>query len=279
MVDLANNGIPKVLEAGSRTRLGGQSRLAILLAVGLTAGSAVSVFGSGCRRTFSGQATQPNPLSIPGVSQRLSVPVLIVTGDKDIQYPEGQVIQQGMAWERDKPYPLKNIAQFMVVSRDRLRFHVQLEHKWLEYANVKNWSAYLVDDQGRKYKPQEVDTRTGTHTSKMWDYERRAVVKNSYGDITTINPLSGHHQRTALATFTLFRGKGDFVFYSRDIFTPTVKGLRLVLVHKATAFEFSWRFDEDAIEGIGREVMLPMLPMLPMPPMGVSKAPPLTANL
>ncbi len=224
----------------------------------LIAGAIALITGgaSGCRHTFSGTAVQPNPLTLPGVSKRVSVPVLIVTGDKDIQYPEGQVTQQGMAWERDKPYPLKNIAQFMVVSRDRLRFHVQLEHKWREYADIKNWSAYLVVDSSQEYEPAEIDTRTGSHTSKMWDYERRVVTKNSYGDITQINPLSGHYQRTALASFTLFRGKGDIVFYAHDIFTPEIKTLRLVLIHKAIVFEFEWHFDEDRIDGEGRIIGL-----------------------
>jgi len=208
---------------------------------------------SGCRRTFSAEVSQPNPLSQEGHSQRLSVPILIITGDNEISSPAGQQTTQGRVWETNKRYPLRNVAQFMVVSRDRLRFHVSLEHKWEEYANVANWSAYLVDDQGNRYEPSEVDSRKGSHLSKMWDYERRVVSKNMFGDITSINPMSGHLQRTPLASFTLFRGTADFVFFSHDIFTPAVKGLRLVIRHKSTAFEFAWRFDEDGeIETDGR---------------------------
>ena len=223
-------------------------RIYIALALG------VLVAQSGCRRTFKGEVVQPNPLSQEGVSDRLSVPVMIVTGDNEIMVPSGQVTQQGQAWETNKRYPLRNIAQFMVVSRDRLRFHVQLEHKWEEYAAVKNWSAYLIDDQGRSYQPDEVDTTRNSHTSKMWDYERRSVRKNMFGDITSINRTSGHIQRTKLASFTLYRGTGDFVFYGTDIFTPNVKGLRLVLRHKATEFEFAWRFDEDQNVNVGGRV-------------------------
>ncbi len=185
------------------------------------------------------------------------MPITIVMGDNEISVPAGLQTQQGMAWETNKPYPLRNVAQFMVVSRDRLRFHIQLEHKWAEYAAVKNWEAYLVDDKGRRYDPTEIDTTRNSHTSKMWDYERRVVTKNMFGDIVNINRMSGHLQRTELAGFTLYRGTGDIVFYSADLFTPKVKGLRLVLRHKTTKFEFAWRFDEDGYAaGAGRVVAI-----------------------
>ena len=55
-----------------------------------------------------------------------------------------------------------------MVSRDRLRFHVQIEHKWQEYANVNTWNAYLIDDRGQVYVPQEVDMASAAMSGVTW---------------------------------------------------------------------------------------------------------------
>jgi hypothetical protein len=218
----------------------------VLLAAGAMVTGAALL--GGCNRTFTGQAVQPNPLAQAGISLRESVPIVIVTGDKDLpKVPTTTGSPGGAVWVDYEPYPLRNVASFTVVSRDRLRFHVHLEHKWEEYADPTNWDAYLVIDRGAPHQPEGVDARPGGHVSKMWDYEQRSVVRNRYRDIIFVNN-DGYKRRVPLYSMTLFQGDGDFVFYSRDIFTPDVKSVRLVLKHRATAFEFTWRFDE------GREI-------------------------
>lgn len=198
-----------------------------------------------------GQANQPNPLKQQGYSLRESVPVVIVTGDKDLPRKPMSDSPGGTIMGDLKPYPLRNVATFTVVSRDRLRFHVHLEHKWEEYANPSNWEAYLEVDPGQKYHPEDVESRAAGHVSKMWDYEQRSVIKNSYRDIIWVNN-DGWKRRMPFYSMTLFQGDGDFVFYSRDLFTPSVRSVRLVLRHKATAFQFTWRFDADGLLGVGR---------------------------
>ena len=42
----------------------------------------------------------------------------------------------------------------------------------------------------------------------------------------------------------MFRGKADFVFYQRDLFTPNVRSLKLVVKRSGEAFEFTWRFQD-----------------------------------
>lgn len=212
----------------------------VLAAASLVVGS---VAATGCNRTFTGQAVQPNPLAQQGVSPRESVPIVIVTGDKDLPKIPTASGSGGAVWVDYEPYPLRNVARFTVVSRDRLRFHVHLEHKWEEYANPSNWDAHLIIDHHDVHVPEDVDSRPGSHVSKMWDYEQRSVIKNRYRDIVWVNN-DGYKRRVPLYSMTLFQGDGDFVFYDRDIFTPSVKSVRLVLKHRATAFEFTWRFDE-----------------------------------
>lgn len=213
-------------------------------------GAVCAAVTAGCHRTFSTEVTQPNPLKQPLETLRVSEEVVIVTGDMELSVPRHAPAAGGTVWQNQR-YPLMNKAQFMVVSRDRLRFHVQIEHKWEDWANVTTWDAELVDDQGRKYRPKGVDLISDKHIVHMWDYEKRSVVRNRYGDVVGMNN-DGHKDRQPLASLSLFRGKGDFVFFSRDIFTPDVKSLTLRLKRRGLSYQFTWNFtDEGAAPGDG----------------------------
>jgi hypothetical protein len=203
---------------------------------------------AGCGRTFRSTAIQPNPLVTPLETLRVSEEITIVTGDMELTGPSPGGNSGGALWV-DTRYPLLNKASFTVVSRDRLRFHIQIEHKWQEWADLKNWEAELVDDQGRHYEPIGVDQVRDQHVVKMWDYEQRSVVTDRYGDIVAVNQDS-FKRRTPLYSLSLFRGKGDVVFYHRDLFTPKVKSLTLKLKKAGTAYQFTWRFSDDQGDGI-----------------------------
>jgi len=197
----------------------------------------------GCGRTFRSSVTQPNPLNQPLETLRDSEVIVIVTGDMELNVPQEGGASGGALWV-DKRYPLTNAATFTVVSRDRLRFHVQIEHKWQEYADVSTWNAYLVDDQGSQYRPDEVALVSDRPVTQMWDYETRSVARDNFGDIRAVNN-DGYKRRVPLASLSLFRGRGDFVFHHRDIVRPGVKSLTLHIERNGTAFEFTWRFAED----------------------------------
>ena len=221
--------------------------------IGVIGTLALLVVTAGCSRTFTGQAAQPNPLNQPGFSLRESVPIVIVTGDKDLPRVPVSIDSGGAVWSEFRPYPLRNVAKFTVVSRDRLRFHVHLEHKWEEYADPTNWKAVLIVDRDRRYAPENIEKNEAGHVSKMWDYEQRSYRTDPlYGDITYVNN-DGFKRRKPLYSWTLYQGDGDFVFYGTDIFTPDVHSVRLVLSHKATAFEFTWRLGDDG-EATGRRL-------------------------
>lgn len=202
-----------------------------------------ALVNTGCVRTFRGKVVQPNPLLFPNETLRESEKVTIVTGDMELNLPHAVPTSDGGV-EVSRRYPLKNAASFTVVSRDRLRFHVQIEHKWQEWADLHTWDVYLVDDQGRRYEPEAVERAAAKHLATMWDYEQRSVVRNRLGDVVGVN-RDGHLRRVPLGSLSVFRGNGDFVFYSRDIFTPDIKGLTLVLARTTTAFAFTWRFAEE----------------------------------
>ena len=64
-----------------------------------------------------------------------------------------------------------------------------------------------------------------------------------YGDITAIHE-DGWRRRQTLGSLSVFRGKADFVFYQRDLFTPDMRRLTLVVRRSGQAFEFTWNFDD-----------------------------------
>lgn len=206
---------------------------------------AALLLAPGCHRVFKGKVTQPNPLAQPNETLRESEPITIVTGDMELYMPQ-PAEGYGGSLMRNQRYPLQNRASFTVVSRDRLRFHVQLEHKWRDYANLNGWQAWIVDDKGRRYLPEAVEANDASHVVHMWDYETRSVQRDrtGYGDIVAINQ-DGHKRRQTLGSLSVFRGRGDYVFYDRNIFTPDVKWITLVVERRGVAFTFTWRFTDD----------------------------------
>jgi len=209
---------------------------------------ATLVLGAGCHKRFKGKVSQPNPLKAPVDTLRISEKITIVTGDMELYAPRAN---SGGLRMTKKRYPLHNVANFTVVSRDRLRFHVQVEHKWSEYADVSKWHAVLIDDQGRLYRPETVEKRGHKHVVEMWDY-------NTYGVRTKYGAGRGpvvqvfddaHRRRNHLGNLSVFRGKADFVFYHHDIFTPKIKRMTLLVGRSGLSFSFTWNFVDDPIPG------------------------------
>lgn len=200
---------------------------------------------SGCHKRFYGKVSQPNPLAAPVDTLRISEPIHIITGDMELQMPMNQAATMQGSFARNRRYPLDNVASFTVVSRDRLRFHVQLEHKWSEYADVTRWHAILIDDRGRIYRPESVEKRMHKVVVHMWDYQLRSVRRThgNVGDIVAVHD-DGHLRRQALGNLSVFRGKADFVFYHHDIFTPKVKRMTLLVGRSGLSFSFTWNFED-----------------------------------
>jgi hypothetical protein len=214
----------------------GHGRLATLVvAMAATLGAA------GCARTFSAEVRQPNPLDAANETLRDSEPVVIVTGDMELEQPRETEPTQRVSVARHKRYPLENVATFTLVSRDRLRFHVQIEHKWKEWADPTSWEVYMVDDQGKEYLPESVEHATTKHLVSMWDREIRTAQRNIYGDIVAINE-DGYKRRQSLGSLSVFRGRADFVFYKRDLFRPEMRKMTLVVRRTEQAFKFTWKF-------------------------------------
>lgn len=198
---------------------------------------------SGCTRTFKATAVQPNPLANTNETLRSSEKITIVRGDMELEMPDAAAPAQRASIANHNRYPLFNVASFTMVSRDRLRFHVQIDHKWEEYADLNTWEVYLVDDKGRLFYPEGVEHARKHMITKMWDRELRTARRNQYGDVVAIND-DGWRRRQTLGSLSVFRGTADFVFYQRDLFSTNVRSLRLVVKRSGEAFEFTWRFQD-----------------------------------
>ncbi len=203
----------------------------------------VVALSGGCSRTFKGTAVQPNPLVTQHETLRQSEKITIVRGDMELEEPDPANDAQRVSVAHNHRYPLLNEAMFTMVSRDRLRFHVQVDHKWQEYADLKTWQVYLIDDQGRKWVPEAVEHANTRIITRMWDREVRTARRNQYGDIVEIHE-DGWKNRQTLGTLSVYRGRADFVFYQRDLFTQNVRSLKLVVRRPGEAFEFTWRFQD-----------------------------------
>ena len=197
----------------------------------------------GCTRTFKATAVQPNPLANQNETLRTSEKITIVRGDMELEMPDDPEPTQRASIVHNHRYPLLNQASFTMVSRDRLRFHVQVDHKWEEYADLNTWQVYLVDDKGRMWFPESVEHAHTHMITKMWDREQRTAVRNQYGDVVRIND-DGWRRRQTLGSLSVFRGNADFVFYQRDMFSVNVRSLKLVVKRSGEAFEFTWRFQD-----------------------------------
>jgi hypothetical protein len=203
----------------------------------------------GCARTFRAEVVQPNPMVTPTETLRSSEKVTIVTGDMELEIPYAAEQGREATIANNHRYPLVNQASFTVVSRDRLRFHVQIDHKWEDWADLTTWDVHLEDDAGHSWQPESVEHAHTKLMNQFWDREQRTSVCSSAGRdptgacITTIGVLDdGWKHRQTLGTITVFRGNADFVFYQRDMMHADVRRLRLVVKRPSEAFVFVWKF-------------------------------------
>ncbi len=144
----------------------------------------------GCKSQWSAKVEQPPLVLAANKASRTSLPLAIVVKDMELG-----------RWR-----PLANTAQYVVVSRDRLRFHVMLHHKWDDVANIKNWGIWLEDQNGDVYAPEHVAQR--------------------------VRPLPSGRK-------PVYRGTADLTFYQRDLFA-TSKKLTLVLYRPGYEYRYTW---------------------------------------
>jgi hypothetical protein len=199
----------------------------------------------GCARPLQAVAVQPNPLLLTPVAEKRpeSAKLFIYVGHQDMDVVSKMI--------------MANSARFVVVSKDRLRFHVTVEHKWEEWADLGSWEVWLEDDKGLRHVPDSRDQSKNKNKSDFFDYERRDAQLNQFGDVIRVAPGPGiafnpEHQddvseRVTMPSIDRYQGVGDYSFSAKGIFGPQVRKITLVMKRDGTEYRYVWQFQDGPV--------------------------------
>lgn len=140
--------------------------------------------------------------------------------------------------ELPRSIPLMNSVYFVAVSRDRLRFHVTLHHKWEDMSDPTRWRVWIEDDRGRVLHPAACDRRVIRPVTRMYDA----------------------YQRSPLLSFTVYKGDGDYVFYRHNLVSKNMRSLTLVMKRPGYEYRYRWSFVDEAIPAEPVEARLTGVP-------------------
>ena len=176
--------------------------------------AALVALSAGCFTTVhEGRVIQSavRPGEAPAISA--SVPAVILLGDMHLP----RFVQ------------LPNTAYFVAVSRDRLRFHVELYHRWDTIADVGTWDAWLEDDDGTRLFPQAQESFSVEGINERLAFR---------GDNESLGPC----RQGCAYWLSVYRGRGDLTFYRRDFAARDRRHLTLVMKRMGYEFRYRWSF-------------------------------------
>ena len=183
---------------------------------------------AGCNTTWASNAVQPQLTLGHGDIARTSLTNEILMRDMELS----------------RRVFLANSAYFVVVSKDRLRFHVRLVHKWKSIADPARWRVWLEDEHGNKFYPEAIDSRYITRATRV-----EIMAHDYYTVAFKVGGLEKQNSFPLLSTgnrdLPVWRGDGDYTFYKRDIYKATGKKLTLVMSRLGYTFRYSWKFVAD----------------------------------
>jgi len=130
--------------------------------------------------------------------------------------------------ELPRSIPLMNSVYFVAVSRDRLRFHVTLHHKWEDMSDPTRWRVWIEDDRGHVYQPAACDRRVVKPVTTMYD----------------------PYRTQPFLSFTVYKGDGDYVFYRHDLVRKNMRWLTLVMKRPGYEYRYRWSFVEPAARDV-----------------------------
>lgn len=161
-----------------------------------------------CRRHWSAEVTQPTLSAIPTHGAQASMQLTIETRPMPLSIESRGRVR----WVR-----LANTAYYVVISRDRLRFHLTLRHTWEAMSDLRTWDAWVEDEHGVHHELEQIDEQ-----------------------LTLIG--SG--------AVVVYRGIAAFTVYGRDLLAA---GHRITLVLRRPFYEYRyvWRSEDDPGEHFG----------------------------
>jgi hypothetical protein len=165
----------------------------------LALGVAIACGAVACRSHWTAETTQPVIPLQADKNARTSWPLTIVMRDMEMRHIR-----------------LANTVYYVVVSRDRLRFHLTLQHKWESMSDVRTWDAWVEDGRGVRHPLEDVS-----------QHSVQRSIQDRFG---------------ALA---IYYGVNDFTIYARDLYES---GHQLTLVLRRPGYEYRyvWHIDPEA---------------------------------
>lgn len=166
---------------------------------------------AGCNKAWHAETMTPPIHFGTTLEARTSFPAVIAT--RDMELPR---------WVE-----LPNSVYFVAVSRDRLRFHVTLHHKWEDMTDPRRWRVWIEDDTGRHDDPVGVDRRTVRSVSRNYERPRGQWSAQVY-------------------QVNMYKGDGDYVFHRHNLVRRDMRYLVLVMQRPGYEYRYRWSFvDED----------------------------------
>lgn len=168
----------------------------------------VACIACGCRQHWTAEVTQPALSAIPARGAQTSMLLMIESRPMPLSI-ESRGRQR---WVR-----LANTAYYVVVSRDRLRFHVTLRHTWEAMSDLRTWDAWVEDERGVHHELEQIDQQLTLVNSR-----------------TVVNP----------GGVAIYRGTAAFTVYSRNLLAA---GHRITLVLRRPFYEYRyvWKSEDD----------------------------------
>ena len=161
-----------------------------------------------CNKTWRADTMTP-PITLGAtLDARSSLPAVIALGDMELP----------------RSIALLNSVYFVAVSKDRLRFHVTLNHKWEDMSDPTRWRVWIEDDRGHVYHPVACDRRVVKPVTRMYDAYRTQP----------------------FLSFTVYKGDGDYVFYRRNLVRKGMRSLTLVMRRPGYEYRYRWSFVDEA---------------------------------
>jgi len=170
---------------------------------------------SACMRRLQASAIQPNPLLARHVATESATSESLYIHTRDVQLEGGRNIQ------------LRSSASFAAVTRDRVRFHVAIVHRWEEIADTAGWTVWLEDETGHRFVPQRREVPRINRVALEWLYDPQLGKVRAY------------------PTIDVYQGKADYVFVEKDLIGPHRRSLTLILERDGTQYRYDWRFRPD----------------------------------
>ena len=180
---------------------------------------------AGCNKAWHAETMTPPIRFGASLEARTSFPAVIAT--RDMELPR---------WVQ-----LPNSVYFVAVSRDRLRFHVTLHHKWEDMTDPRRWRVWIEDDTGGRYNPVGVDRRAVKSVTRSYERPTGQWSAQSY-------------------QVSMYKGDGDYVFHRHNLVRRDMRYLVLVMQRPGYEYRYRWSFVDDE----GAPLPLPTAAQEPM---------------